>query len=159
MGEIIFLLLLVATAVIYIVQTLDYTTPLLDKSGGPAMFPQIVCGVLIVLILIRIIQILAQKNFKKFHFFELFKGSTGLFSISTIVMILLIQPLGFLITCFLYLTIVANALLYIKTKSFGKVWQIITREASFLAVVVGLQLFFTEVLYVAIPLGILKGLL
>lgn len=159
MGEIIFLLLFAGISVTYFTQTFGYSTPLLDNSGGPALFPRIICIALCALIVIRIIQIISRKKYEHFHFFELFKGSTGMFSISTIVMILLIPYLGFLVTCFLFLTFSGNALFYIKQKSFGKGWQIALRELLFLAFVIGLYLFFTHILYVALPAGILKGIL
>lgn len=159
MGEIIFLLLLAGVGVVYLVQTGSYRTPLLDNSGGPALFPRIVCIALIALIVIRIIQIIAQKGMKnKFKFLELFKGYTGFFSIATIVLILVIQYLGFIVSCFLYLTVVANGLYYFKNGSVGTVKSIILREILFLAFVMGLYLFFTRILFVAFPQGILSGL-
>lgn len=158
MGEIIFLLLLAGVGVVYLVQAGGYKTPLLDNSGGPAMFPRIVCVILIALIVLRIVQIISQKKFKGFRFFELFKGSTGLFSISTIAMIFLIEPLGFIVTCFLYMTVVGNGLYYMKTGTIGTVKNILLRELLFLAFVLGLYFFFTQILYVGFPRGILSGL-
>lgn len=161
MGEIIFLILIAAISGLYLGQTFGYVMPKLDNSGGPALFPQIICVALLVLILIRIITILVRKEFNHFHFLEMFRGSTGVFSISVIVMVLIMRPVGFIVSSFLFLTVVSNALYYLKTedKSLGGVKSIVLREALFLAFVLGLYAFFTRVLFIALPKGILKGLL
>lgn len=158
MGEIILLLIVAGISGIYLGQTFDYRMPKLENSGGPALFPKMVLIILIILVLIRVIVIIVHKDFKHFKFFELFKGSTGLFSISLIVMIFIMPYLGFIVTCFLFMTITSHALLYIKTKTFGGARKIIMREVFFLVFAVGLYLFFTKVLFVSLPTGILSGL-
>lgn len=158
MGELIFLIIIGGMGALYLFQTFGYRMPMLDNSGGPALFPQIVCIILLVLVVIRIIQIVSQKEFKKFQFLELFKGSMGFFCIGTVVLVVAMPYLGFLVACFLYLTVEANGLLYLKNGSFGSIGRIIGRELFFVAFVVLLYVFFTHVLFVALPGGILKGL-
>ena len=161
MGEIIFLILIAAVSGVYLGQTFSYPMPKLDNTGGPALFPQIICILLIVMVLIRIITIVARKDFKHFRFLEMFKGTTGLFSISVIVMILIMKPVGFVVSSFVFLSVVSNALYYAKTddRRLGGTVKIVLREVLFLAFVVGLYFFFTRILFVALPQGILKGLL
>lgn len=161
MGEIIFLILIAAISGLYLGQTFGYAMPKLDNSGGPALFPQIVCVVLIVLVLIRLAAILMRKEFKHFYFLEMFQGSTGVFSIGVIAMVLVMRPLGFVPAAFLFLSGVSNALFYFKTgdRRLGGVKSVALREALFLAFVLALYFFFTKVLFIALPKGILKGLL
>lgn len=158
MGEIIFLLIVAGVGGLYLSQTFGYTIPMLDNSGGPALFPKIVCVGLIILVIFRIIQIVSQKDYKHFRFMELFKGSTGFFFLSVVALIVLMPHLGFIVTCFLFETITGNVLMYLKKKTLGCPWQIIVREVFFLAFVIGLYFFFTKILFVALPTGILSGL-
>lgn len=159
MGEIIFLLLIGATSGLYYYQTLSYRMPKLDNSGGPAIFPKFVCLILIGFVIIRIIQIILKKEKKEFHFFEIFKGTKGLLFISFTVLVFVIKPLGFVLTCFLFLSFVANALMYSKENTLGSTKSIIIREVIFLAFPIALYYFFTKVLFVALPAGILGNLL
>lgn len=159
MGEIIFLVILAGVAGLYFYQALGYAMPKLDNSGGPAIFPKFVCAVLICLIIIRIITIIAKKEKKPFHNFELFKGSTGLLFISFVVFVVIVKPLGFILASFLFLSFVSNALYFVKTNTIGSVKSIVFREVLFILFPVLLYFFFTKVLFIALPAGILKGIL
>lgn len=159
MGEIIFLLLLAGTSGLYYAQTLKYRMPKLDNSGGPAIFPKLVCLFLIAFIVIRILTIVLKKEKKEFHFVELFKGTKGLLFLSFTVLVFIIKPVGFVLTSFLFLSFISNALLYAKENNFGSTKSIVIREIVFLVFPLGLYYFFTKVLYVAIPAGILGFIL
>ncbi len=159
MGEIVFLLCIAGVGAAYYLEATGYAMPKLDNSGGPAFFPKLICAILVVLILARVIQIIARKDKNRFVYKNLFLGTTGFFTIGVILFVLLMPFLGYIISCFLFLSIVSNALLYAKTKSFGTVKSIIVRELSFLVFVTVLYYFFTHVLYVAFPDGILKSVI
>lgn len=159
MGEIVFLALLAGAAGLYFYQTLGYAMPKLDNSGGPAIFPKFVCIVLICLIIIRIVTIIAKKEKKPFHFIELFKGSTGLLFVSFVIFVVVVKPLGFILASFLFLTFVSNALHYVKLNTLGSGKSIVFRELLFILFPVLLYYFFTNVLFIALPAGILKGIL
>ncbi len=159
MGEILFLLIISGAAGLYFYQATGYRMPRLDNSGGPAIFPKFVCAILICLIIIRIITILSKKEFKKFHFFDLFKGSMGIFFISFVILVLIIKPVGFVLTSFLFLSFTINYLFYFKNGTFGHTGSIVLREIVFVLFTLVLYFFFTKILYIALPAGILKGTL
>ena len=159
MGEVIFLAIIAGLAGLYYYQATGYRMPKLDNSGGPAVFPKFVCIALICLILIRIIIIISKKEKKHFSFFELFKGSTGILFIGFIVYVLAIKVLGFVIASFLFLTIVGSGLRYAKLNSFGNAKTIVLQEILFIAFPILLYYFFTRVLYIALPAGLLEGIL
>ncbi len=159
MGEILFLLLISGAAGLYFYQATGYRMPKLDNSGGPAIFPKFVCAILICLVVIRIITVLSKKDFKKFYFFELLKGSMGVFFISFVVLVLVIKPVGFVLTSFIFLSFTSNYLFYEKNGTLGKLRSIALREVVFIIFTLVLYFFFTKILYIALPAGILKGIL
>ena len=159
MGEILFLLIVSGAAGLYFYQATGYRIPKLDSSGGPAIFPKFVCAILICLILIRLIIILSKKDYKKLHIIELLKGSMGVFFISFVVLVIIIKPIGFVVTSFLFLTFTSNYLFYAKNGTVGSIKSVALREIVFIAFTVILYFFFTKILYIALPAGILKGIL
>ena len=77
MGELIFLGILAIIGVIMFGMSFGFQTSLLDKSGGPALYPRIVIVVLVIFLVVRCVMIIRSQEElkKKFHFLEILQGS------------------------------------------------------------------------------------
>lgn len=158
MGECIFLGILSILSGIYFVQTLGYSVVIGDTSGGAGFFPRIVCIGVIVLAAIRVVQIVRQKEIQHFRMVEMFQGVTGMFSLSTLFLVIVMPYLGFVVSGFIYLSIVSGGLLKARTGSIGSSRGIMIREAAFLILLIGIYIFFTRILFVALPAGFLGAI-
>lgn len=158
MGECIFLGVLAVLSGVYYVQTLGYEAVIGDASGGAGFFPRLVCIGLILLALIRFFQIVKKKEWGHFKMMEMFQGMMGMFTISTLLLVVSMPYLGFVVSGFLYLTVVCGILRKAKTGEPEVKLQFLLREAVFLCLLFGIYSFFTKILFVALPAGILTFL-
>lgn len=157
MGEIIFLAVITAVIGYLYILTGSFPVNALDTTGGAAMFPRVVIIVLALLIVIRIIQIIKNKELKvHFVFFELLKGSTGIFLLSLVAYIFLFSILGYVVATILYLVLTITYCYYKKYGNIGSAKAVIIRVALSVAGTLVLYWFFTSVLLVRMPAGILK---
>ena len=158
MGEIIFLILLAAVGGYYYFESLGYTVGRFDTTGGGGIFPRAIIIVLFVLLAARLIEILIKKEKAPFKFFGYLKGVGGVFFLSFVAFVLLIRPLGFVVDAILFSLWSVNYLYY-KThddKKLGGTKALIIRCVAIIAYVLLVNWFFTGVLHVNLPAGILK---
>jgi len=157
MGELLFLFGLVVVAGYYYYESLSYTTTRFERTGGPAVFPQIVIYGLLFFILLRVIQIFIKKDKTKFKWFSIFKGTRGIFFISFVFYVLLMQFLGFILAGSLFLITIStymykqveNSVQLFAFKDFG------IRSLIMISFVIFVNYFFAVALNVQVPKGIL----
>ena len=154
MGEVIFLGLLAVISVVFFVMTFSFPTSIMDKSGGPAIFPQIVLVFLFVLVLIRIVMVLRQKERPPFVFLELFKGMRLFFFLSLVCYIVAIDFLGYILSSILFFAVTVNFFYYKAKGTWGSVKSIALRNGLILVFVFSLNAFFSGILKVMLPPGI-----
>ncbi len=161
MGEIIFLLLIAAAGGYYYYESLGYTVGRFDTTGGGGIFPRAILLVLFVLLAARLIEILLKKEKAPFKFFGYLKGVGGVFFISFAAFVLLIRPLGFVVDAILFALFSVNFLYYKAKddKKLGGTKAVVIRTVCIIAYVLLVNWFFTDVLSVNLPAGILKGIL
>lgn len=158
MGEIAFLIVIITCGIIMFGMSFGFQESAIDNSGGPALFPRIVIAFLIISAIVRIITILRNSDERKkdFCFLEIFKGSRLFFVLLFLIYILLIKPLGFVITTIIF----ANVLLtYLYKKQYGEyatVKKNIITYVITIVIVVAVYYLFTQYLHVLLPAGILK---
>lgn len=155
MGELIFLVFLLITGGVMFYSTYDFRTSLLDTSGGPALFPRIVLIFLLLMLVIRIVQILCAKERKPFAFLEIFKGSRLFFVLSLGVYIVVIKPLGFILSTVLFMSVLIMGFRYSMTKSVGKPGSVVLVVVLSVVYAVLMYLLFAEVLNIFLPAGVL----
>lgn len=158
MGEIIFLFVLAAIGGWYFYETFSYTTPIYDKTGGPAVFPRMILILLLICLVVRLIQILVKKERKHFVLLELFTGSTGVFLFAFMAYIFLLEPLGMILDTILYLTFTSHYMIYGRDGTIGSKTSVIKHFIAYIFMSVGIYLFFSKVMNVAVPTGILSFL-
>ena len=156
MGECVFLGVLIILSCVYYMQTLSYGAVIGDASGGAGFFPRIVCVCLVLLATIRLAQIIRSKEKKHYKMIEMFQGTTGMFSVSTVILVISMPYLGFVLSGFIYLTVVCGVLRKAKTGEFGAAKWVALREIVFFLLLVGIYAFFTRILFVALPAGLLN---
>lgn len=159
MGEIAFLVLLLAAGGYYYWETFTYPQNIYERSGGPGIFPRAVIIILAIFVVIRIIQIISSREKRHFQFFEVFKGSTGVFFFSLLFYIVLMKPLGYLIDTLLFGLFLTNYLYYIKHGNKGRTKDIVLQNLIIVIVAIGLHLFFYRYLHILLPKGLLKSIL
>ncbi len=161
MGEIIFLLLLAAIGGYYYYESLGYTVGRFDTTGGGGLFPRAILIVLFVLLAARLIEILVKKEKAPFKFFGYLKGVGGVFFISFVLFVLLIKPLGFVVDAVIFALFTVNFLYYKAKddKKLGGTKAIIIRTVCIIGYVILVNWFFTGVLHVNLPAGVLKNIL
>lgn len=157
MGELIFLLILIAGSLFLLWQTGSFPSSAMDNSGGAALFPRVVLGLLILLLVLRIIQILCSKEKEPFIFERLFKGSPGIFLLSIFLYILLFSVLGYILATFLYAVAAITYCYKKKYGNFGTVKSILVRIAVSAAGTLLLYWFFSDILVVRMPMGPFAG--
>lgn len=155
MGEIIFLLVIAVLDVIYFTETFSYKKPLFDNTGGPSVFPRVILTLLLIFLIARIIQILLTKEKKHFVFKELFCGSTGVFLFSFAGFILLMEPLGMIVDTVLYLSFISHYMIAQKEGTVGTPGKVLVHIAAFTCMAAAVYWFFSGVLNVAVPKGLL----
>ncbi len=153
MGELVFLLVIAALAIGMFVMTFSFPTSIVDKSGGPALFPRILIGLLLLLLIIRFIQILKGRK-EKFYFLEFFTGNRLIVFLSLVFLVASMSTLGYVISTSLFVLGLVN-LFYAKVHGqLGGLKKIIIRNISLLVLVVGVYWFFLNVLHITLPQGI-----
>lgn len=157
MGEIIFMAIVAVIALIMFWLTGKFPVSIIDKSGGAALFPRIIIGLLLFFMIIRVVIVLRdeEKRKKAFVFLEVFKGSRLVYLLGTILYVALIKQVGFVIMTIAYLTGMTH---YLHYKQKDKCIPLIKSSIIFVitvAVAVGIYLFFTSVLNIRLPQGIL----
>lgn len=160
MGELVFLFSLVAISGYYYYESLTYTTSRFERTGGPAVFPQIVIYGLLFFILLRIIQIIFKKDRTKFNWLSVFKGTRGVFFIAFVVYVLSMQFLGFIVSGFLFLITISTYMYKhvegtVQMFSFRKFG---VRSLVMFLFVIFINYFFAVVLNVQLPKGMLSFL-
>lgn len=153
MGELVFLLLLLILCAVCFVQTLSFPVSILDQSGGPALFPQIVLVLLAVVIVLRMIQFLREKEHAHFVFRELFTGRRLFFFGSLIVYVLLFQWLGYILSTALFLLVTVNYFYFVVKGNRGSVKAIVVRNVSVVAFSIVMYVFFANILHIMLPTG------
>jgi len=159
-GEIIFLAIVALIGGAAFLMTSSFRTSILDRSGGPGMFPRIVVILLMFVIVIRVVQIIARKETQnKFHFVEMFKGIRLLYVLVTLAYMLTLKRLGYLVATIPYLVF---AVLFYRAREVDdrlKPWTAVAIVALNVALVIGVYFFFTQVVNIRLPAGLLKGVI
>lgn len=153
MGELVFLLILLILCAVCFVQTLSFPVSILDQSGGPALFPQIVLALLTLVIVIRLIQFFREKKHEHFVFRELFTGRRLFFFGSLIVYVFLFDFLGYILSTALFLVVTINYFYYVVKGNRGSVKAILVRNISAIAFSVIMYVFFANILHIMLPTG------
>ncbi len=153
MGEMLFWLLLLAVGGILFLQTLDFKViAMMDPVMGPARFPRIVIGLLAFSILGLFVVRLIKKERTAFVFGELFTGIRLRLGALTVCYILILEKIGFVIATSLFL-ILATMYLYFVEYGSIPVKRTLIRSVVIVGSVVLLQMVFTKVMGVMLPLG------
>ncbi|MDR1518869.1 MAG: tripartite tricarboxylate transporter TctB family protein [Planctomycetota bacterium] len=161
MGEIIFLLVLGCVGGYYYHESLTYTVTRFERTGGAAIFPRALIYVLCAFILIRILQILASRQKSPFKVVTIFKGPRGVFFLSFVAFVALMDILGFAIAGSLYLICIS---FYMDRQTNGdsvakSPKRLFFRSLLMVASVLALGYLFSNYLHVRIPAGVLKSIL
>lgn len=157
MGEVIFLGIISLVAISMALLAYQFPVSIIDKSGGPAFFPQAVVLFIVALALIRIVQVIRTKKDerKEFVFLEMFKGPRLIFILATIIEIATMKYLGFIISMSIYL---AGMIIYFNYTQKGK-WLSVKNMLliAFISIlgIIGIDFIFCEVLKVVIPKGLI----
>lgn len=161
MGELVFLAIVGILGAACYAETLTYTVAEYDRTGGPAMYPQLVLILLFAVLVLRAAQILLKKEKTKFKWFTLFKGTRGVFFAAFVLFVFLMEPLGFIVDATLFLSATSMYLYYKSTgdRTLGGAKAIATRVTLFAVFDTAVFLFFSSVLNVAVPEGILSFIL
>ncbi len=154
MGEIIFLLVLIAISALGFFEAAAFPSSIFETTGGPALFPKVLFVGLALFCVIRIIMILASKEKKKFVFVELFKSTRGVFLIASVVYIVVMEYLGYIISTALFLIVICNYLYWKRYDSKGTVKSIVVRNLAMLGITILLYVFFAKVMHVNLPDGL-----
>ena len=155
MGELVFMALLCVMGVACFIDTLHFRVSLLDRSGGAAVFPRVVIVLLLLLVCIRIVMILRDGNRPHFVFLEAFAGARLAYLIALAALVFTIKPIGFLPAMSAFMLFTANYFYFRTHGSLGKAWFVILRSVSLVAFVAVVYYFFTGVLHVMLPAGLL----
>ncbi len=158
MGELIFMGITALAAIAMFFMTASFPVSIIDKSGGPALFPRIIVILLIVFILIRSVIVLKDKELlkKPFIFTEIFKGSRLIYLLVTLAYILLIKQVGFLIMTTVYLFGLTQYLFFIQQDHTMNLKRNLITGVGALVVTIGIYLLFSNVLGIRLPKGIVK---
>jgi putative tricarboxylic transport membrane protein len=155
LGEFIFLGVLAIIAIALFIQTLSFPNTMFDRSGGAALVPRILIVGLLIFIVFRVISIFLSKKREPFVFTEIFKGTRLFYLISLTLYVILIKPVGYIITTSIFLIVVSNYMSYKTNGKWDSPAKIITRSTLMIVGTVGLYLFFATALKVVLPSGIL----
>ena len=154
----IFLLLLAGLDLYYFAETFSYRKPLYDNTGGPAVFPRVILILLLICLAVRIIQIVVRKEKRRFIFLDLFKGSTGVFLFAFAGYILCMEFLGMILDTVLYMGFISHYMIYQRDGSIGSLRSAAVHMAVYILMAAALYWFFSGVMNVAVPKGLLRFL-
>ncbi|MBC8452667.1 MAG: tripartite tricarboxylate transporter TctB family protein [Spirochaetes bacterium] len=160
MGELIFMGITALAAIGMFFMTSSFPVSIIDKSGGPALFPRIVIILLILFMIIRAVIVMKDKELwnKQFVFTEIFKGSRLIYLLVTLAYILLIKQIGFVVMTAVYMYGLTQYLYYIQQDHMMTVKRNLITALGALFVTLGVYFLFSDVLNIRLPLGILKWL-
>lgn len=158
MGELAFLGILIVGGCYLFSLTYGFAVSPFDKSGGAALFPRIVIGILLVFALARVIQLLMKKKKEKFVFSELFKGYRLFFFGSFVIYVLLLEFIGYIFASLLFLGITVNMFYRHVVGDFGPVKSIVIRNVAIVAFIILMDYFFASVLGIFLPNGMWAAL-
>ena len=155
MGEIILLLCFAAMSFAMLVMAKDFRVSKMDSSGGAAMFPRIVIILLLIFIAVRIVQILLKKEKRPFAGRELFTGSRFFFVLCLVGYVLLLKPLGYILSTSLFLILAVNRFYRIERGTNGSPAAIAARNVLLVLFVLAMNWAFGSILSVRLPAGLL----
>ncbi|MCF7943401.1 MAG: tripartite tricarboxylate transporter TctB family protein [Spirochaetia bacterium] len=151
--EIVFLSLLFAAAGVLFLQTLTYTTPTFDTSGGPALFPQYILILLMVSIGVLIIQLVIRKEGRDFVFLELFRSLRGIFLLSIVLYLFALNYFGFYIATAIFLLFTVNYLTFAYTGTVGTWKRVVLRCILLLVIITVVNYLFGDLFNIMLPKG------
>ena len=158
MGELVFLAVVSAVAVVMFIMTFQFPSSILDQSGGAGLFPRIIVVLLLACVLMRLFQFRKKTELKKhFVFLEMFQGLRLVYILMTGVYIALRAPLGYVISTIAYMLALINFFYYAQLERKPSVKTETVIAAAIVAGTVGIYWFFGSVLHVMLPAGLLKG--
>ncbi|MBS6646102.1 MAG: tripartite tricarboxylate transporter TctB family protein [Clostridiaceae bacterium] len=158
MGELVFLAVVSAAAVIMFIMTFQFPSSILDQSGGAGLFPRIVVVMLLACVLIRLCQYLRKPETRKhFVFLEMFQGLRLVYIVMTGVYIAVMAPLGYIISTVAYMLALINFFYYAQVEHRPSVRSEAVIAVGVVAGTVGMYWFFGSVLHVMLPPGLLKS--
>ena len=147
MGELVFLAVVSAVAVIMFIMTFQFPSSILDQSGGAGLFPRI-----------RLCQYLRKPETRKhFVFLEMFQGLRLVYIVMTGVYIAVMAPLGYIISTVAYMLALINFFYYAQVEHRPSVRSEAVIAVGVVAGTVGMYWFFGSVLHVMLPPGLLKS--
>lgn len=156
MGEIVFLGAILIIGVICGIQTLGFKAiPILDSVVGPALFPQIAIGIVVLGALALIVQLVMKKQKNQFVFLELFQGKRLGFGIVTIAYVLMLDSIGFIVSTAIFLMLAINYLEYIKGIQINRKKTIVVSLCCILFSII-IYYFFSKVMGIMLPRGIVN---
>jgi|GEM_PF-1630364 len=158
MEELLLLVVLTGMDLLYYFETFSYKKALFDKTGGPAIYPRVILVLLLISIAIRVIQILKRHEYEPSVLKGLVTGSRGVFLWAYIAYVLLMEPLGMIIDTVCYLIFICHYMIYARDGKLGSKTSILKHNVSFVLLTLGIYLFFTLVMNVAVPKGLLSSL-
>lgn len=160
MGELLFMALMGALAIIMFFISGSFPVSIIDKSGGAALFPRIVVILFLFFMAIRTVIVLRDGEARKkaFVFLEIFKGDRLIFLLGIIGYIALVKPVGFVIATSLFLAGMSNFLYFKQRDSLMTLKRNIIGISAGIAISLGMYLFFTRVLSILLPQGVLTWL-
>lgn len=154
MGEIIFLLVLIAISALGFIEAGTFPVSLFEKTGGPSLFPKVLFVGLAIFAVVRIIVILKSKEKTKFVFLDLFKSTRGVFILASVIYVLVMEYLGYIISTALFLIVICNYLYWKRYDTKGTVKSIVLRNASMVLITFLLYVFFAKVMTINLPHGL-----
>lgn len=158
MGELLFLAVVSAIAVIMFFMTFQFPVSILDQSGGAGLFPRTIVVMLLACILIRLYQYYKKPETRKhFVFLEMFQGLRLAYILMTGIYIALMTTLGYVISTVVYLLVLINFFYHAQMERRPSVKTETVIVLSILAGTIGIYWFFGSVLHVMLPAGLLKS--
>ena len=134
MGECIFLGILLVVSIGAFFLTGTFTPSPFDSSSGPAVFPRIASLGLAVCCVILLVEKIKKKEYKApFQFAKLFYGPAGAMIYSSLIFMVLMNYLGFMLSCALYLLFIVNYFKYQADGTLGSPAAVAVRSAGLAA--------------------------
>lgn len=151
---IIFMLALAIIPGYMIFESMGYGENMLDKYSGPAMMPQTIATIWLVLIGIQILRYILSNNKKNPKFISLFKGNSLFFLVSILAYAICYDILGYLFSTIIFSI---GAMLYLEKKSEGVLPKksIIRSSIIGLSLALGTYIFFVYGAGISMPKGFL----
>ncbi len=133
-----------------------FRVSILDKSGGPGMFPRIIVVLLVVVVIVRIVQIIRRRELNNsFAFLEMFQGKRLVYMVFTLVYMVLLPFVGYLLSTVAYLLV---TIFYFYRTEFDDGMtrrQTVMVTVTNIVLATAVYLFFTRWMNILLPEGIL----